>query len=107
MACSRGHGGGAWRGGHVAEGVLWPDPVGVAVPVTFPAGAAARTGEDVLTGLTMQALPLQQLVYPLNDALQALVNIQPHFLLPNQKGPFESPLPRVKTEQNTNQTTPG
>lgn len=66
----------------VTEGVFWSDPVGVAAVVTFPAGPATRAGEGVLAALSMQALLLQQLVHPLNDALQALVNIQPYFLLP-------------------------
>ena len=101
MACSRGDGGGAWRGGDIIEGVFRFDPVGVAVPVTFLAGTAACAREDILTALAMQALLLQQLVHPLNDALQALVYVQPHFLLPNQKGPFGSALPVGKTEQST------
>lgn len=41
MACSSGHGGGACRGGGVTEGFLRSDPVGLAVPVTFLAGAGA------------------------------------------------------------------
>lgn len=85
MACSGGHGGRAWRGGGTAEGVFRSDPVGVAVVVTFLAGAAARTGEDVFTALAMQTLLLQHLVHPLDDALQALVHVQPHFLLPKQQ----------------------
>lgn len=56
------------------------DPVRVAIPVTFLAGAAARAGENILTALTMHPLLLQQLVHPLDDALQALVHVQPHFL---------------------------
>jgi len=51
----------------------------VAVPVTFLAGTATRAREDILTAFAMQALLLQQLVHPLNDALQALVDVQPHF----------------------------
>lgn len=62
----------------------------MAVWVTFLAGAAASAGGGILTALAMQALLLQQLVHPLDDALQALVDIQPHFLLPNQRGSFES-----------------
>lgn len=69
MACSTWHGGGAWRGRGIAEGVLRSDPVGVAVPFTFLARAAARAGEDVLAALAMQALLLEQLVHPLDDAL--------------------------------------
>lgn len=53
MACSSGHGGGACRGGAVTEGVLRSDPVGLAVPVTFLAGAGAWAGEDVLAALPM------------------------------------------------------
>lgn len=85
MACGSGHGGGACRGGGVTQGVLRSDPVGLAVPVTFLAGAGARTGESILAALPMQTLLLQQLVHPLNDALQALVHIQPHFLLQTNK----------------------
>lgn len=106
MACSSGHGGGAWRGGGITEGVLRSDPVGVAVPVTFLAGAAARAGEAVLAALTEQALLLQQLVHPLDDALQALVNVQPHFLLPKAKELILVSSPMGKTEQITNQTSP-
>lgn len=72
----------------------------MAVPVTFLAGTAARAREDVLAAFAVQALLLQQLVHPLNDALQALVHIQPHFLLPNQKDPSGSALPMGKTEEN-------
>lgn len=92
MACSR-HGGGAWRRGDIAEGVLRSDPVGMAVLVTFLAGGAACAGQDILTALAMQAFLLQQLVHSLDDALQALVHIQPYFLLPNQKGLFGSAFP--------------
>ena len=64
--------------------VLRSDPVGPAAPVTFPAAAAASAREAVFTALTLQVLTLQQLVHPLDDALQALVHIQPHLLLPEQ-----------------------
>ena len=57
-ACSGGRGGGARRGREVAEGVLRSDPVDPAAPVTFLAGAAAGTGEAILTAPALQALPL-------------------------------------------------
>lgn len=60
----------------------------MAAGVTFLAGATAGAGGGVLTAFAVQALLLQQLIHTLDDALQALVDIQPHFLLPNQRGSF-------------------
>lgn len=101
MACSGGHGAGTWRAGGVTVGVLRSDPVGVAIPVTFLAGTTACAGEDVLTARAMQTLLLQQLVHPLDDALQALVHVQPYFLLPNQESRLASAFPTRKTKPHT------
>lgn len=101
MACSRGNGEGTWRGGVVAAGILRMDPVGTAALVTFLAGTATSWGQDIVAVLPLQTLLLQQLVHPLNDALKALVHIQPYFFLPNPQDPAGSALPRERHRKQT------
>lgn len=50
-------------------------------------GAALQVAVGtVLAAAAASPLPLQQLVHPLDDALQGLVHVQPHLLLEGQQG---------------------
>lgn len=54
--------------------------------VTFLAAAALQVALGaVLTGVAGPSLPLQQLVYALDDALQRLIHVQPNLLLEDRE----------------------